>query len=280
MLAPVPHPGTLKRRIARPVKLRREGTPCCPTTRPSRRSTSLPSPRAAPTSGPFTFASTDARRRRGRRVLHAGVWRRAPSGGRSPRGCGPAPRSHSTAPRARPTTPRNHIRSSSSAGPTPKSARSAPGPPSTTPPRSRCTRSPPSAARRRRTSSAARAPGTRSRSGASTGIGHDSKIYLRPATCTRWPSRPRFYKNSTRAAISRGSRRTDPSSHPWRTRRGSWARSRSSASARSRSGPSASEKPARPPGSKRRSSLRRGGYRLPATRTSGPTRHRRTGVPC
>ena len=79
-------------------------------------------------------------------------------------------------------------------------------------------------------SSAARAPGTRSRSGASTGIGHDSKIYLRPATCTRWPSRPRFYKTVPalpfRAAVD-----APTPSHPWRTRRGSWARSRSSAAA-------------------------------------------------
>ena len=84
--------------------------------------TSLPSPRAAPTSGPF-------RRRPMRDGAAGGACSRrrletSPVGGRSPRGCGPAPRSHSTA-RGRGPDPQKSHKVVKFGGPTPKSARSA-----------------------------------------------------------------------------------------------------------------------------------------------------------
>ena len=129
-----------------------------------------------------------------------------------------------------PTTPRNHIRSSSSAGPTPKSARSAPGPPSTTPPRSRCTNSPPSAARlvvahlqppERLERGAGPAPQPASGTTARFTFGR------RPAH--DGPRDQDFTKTVPALPFRAAVDAPTPSSHPWRTRRGSWARSRSSA---------------------------------------------------
>ena len=129
----------------------------------------------------LTFASTDARRRRGRCSTQASGYDHA-TGGRSPEAAGPSSGSELTAPRATRRDPQDAHKVVKSEGDA-KVRLSDPGPPSTAL-RSQLSRS---VGRRAPSSPAAPERGT-AEICASTGIGH-AAIYLRRGSAgTRWPS--------------------------------------------------------------------------------------------